>query len=88
MTAQVRPSGSATTAAAPGRAPNGQMPDSLARAIRRGRLTGRQVRELIAYNATRLGLGYDEAVEKARRGELSDTLPGRDIEMLVLLVEG
>lgn len=63
-----------------------KMPAALLRAIESGELTEAQLRELIAFEAELLGLGYDEAVRRGREQTLPKNALGMDLELLVLLL--
>ena len=51
-----------------------------------GVLTQEQLKELIAYDAAQLGMGYDEAVEAARQNALPSTPLGYDLRLLVRML--
>ena len=63
-----------------------EMPEDLARAIERGRLTQEQLRRLIAFEASELGLIYDEVIERARLGALPKDPIGSDLDLLVTML--
>jgi hypothetical protein len=64
-----------------------KLPTALCEAIERGELTEAQLRELITLEAKALGLGYEEAVLRARAGTLPERYPLRaDLELLVDLL--
>ena len=63
-----------------------ELPDELARAIEDGRLTQEQLRQLISFEASELGLTFEEAVDRARRGKLPKNSTGSDLDLLVTML--
>ncbi len=63
-----------------------ELPTELRQAIEQGELTAQQLRQLIAFEAKALGLSYEEAVQRARRGELPRDLVGTDLLLLVTML--
>jgi hypothetical protein len=64
----------------------GALPAELLEALEGGVLTQEQLRELISIEAAQLGLGFDEAVKRAREGSLPKNPVGLDLELLVELL--
>lgn len=64
-----------------------QMTDALKRAIRGGRLTQRQLRQLIASEAKQIGLSYDDALARAFANTLPRNAVGSDLRLLVRLLD-
>ncbi len=62
------------------------LPKELQEAIRKGKLTEDQIRELIALEAGEIGLSYEEAIRHARERSLPKSPIGADIELLVQLL--
>jgi hypothetical protein len=62
------------------------MPLDLLAAMEHRELTQEQLRRLIAIEASDLGLGFDEAVGRARDGSLPKNVVGLDLELLVELL--
>jgi len=62
------------------------MPADVAEAIERGDVTEDQLQRLFAYEASLIGLEYDEAVRRARDGTLPKSPIGLDLELLVELL--
>lgn len=62
------------------------LPRKLQQAIKRGKLTPAQLRQLITLEARELGLSYKEAVRLARQRRLPRNVLGADIELLVQLL--
>lgn len=63
-----------------------EVPLDLLRAMEGGALTDEQLCRLITLEAAQLGLGFDEAVRRAREGSLPKTVVGSDVELLVDLL--
>jgi hypothetical protein len=59
------------------------MPPDLQAAVENGELSDEQFRELITYEASLLGLDFDEAVRQARDGSLPNDAVGSDLRLLV-----
>ncbi len=66
--------------------PSYEVPADLLQAMEDGALTEEQLRQLITLEAAQLGLGFDEAVRRAREGSLPKTVVGSDVELLVDLL--
>jgi hypothetical protein len=64
-----------------------RMPKELKEALKRGRLTERQLKRLVEHEARELGLTYRQAVLRARSGKLPDTTVGTDLAMLVSILD-
>jgi hypothetical protein len=62
------------------------LPRKLQKAIKGGKLTKAQLRELITLEARELGLSYAEAVRLARQRRLPRNVVGADLELLVQLL--
>jgi hypothetical protein len=62
------------------------MPRHLQDALDSGYLTQAQLRELIEFEADRLGFGFDEAVQRARADTLPRNANGTDLRALVSLL--
>jgi hypothetical protein len=60
--------------------------ETLLAALEAGELTQDQLRTLIAIEAERLGLTFDEAVERAQRDTLPQTPQGFDLQFHVLML--
>lgn len=60
--------------------------ESLLAALDAGELTQDQLRSLIATEAKRLDLSFDEAVDHARRNALPQTPAGFDLQFHVLML--
>ena len=74
-------------AVTPGRSESGRaLPADLLAAMADGGLTQAQLRQLIAIEASDLGLEFDEAVRRARDGTLPKNVVGLDLELLVELL--
>ena len=56
-------------------------------ALDEGYLTQEQLRELIAFQAARLGLEFDEAVRRAHEDTLPRNITGVDLRVLVSLLD-
>ncbi len=68
----------------PSRSESGRaLPADLLAAMADGELTEAQLRQLITIEASDLGLGFDEAVRRARDGSLPKNVVGLDLELLV-----
>lgn len=65
-----------------------QLPEHLHAAIGEGYLTQEQLRELIAFEADMLDLGYDEAVQRAYADTLPRNSTGADLRLLVSMLAG
>jgi hypothetical protein len=64
-----------------------RVPDDIVQAIENEEgLTEDQLRRLITFQAEKLGLTYEEAVERGRKRTLPKNLVGSDIEFLVMLL--
>lgn len=63
------------------------MSEALRNALEAGELTREQLEELIALEASELGIGFDEAIRRARGGNLPHTPVGMDLELLVQLLD-
>jgi hypothetical protein len=64
-----------------------QLPEHLQNAFEEGYLTQEQLRELIAFQAARLDLEFDEAVRRAYDDALPRNITGDDIRVLVSLLD-
>lgn len=74
-------------AVTPGRSESGRaVSGDLLAAMTDGVLTQAQLRQLITIEASDLGLGFDEAVRRARDGSLPKNVIGLDLELLVELL--
>ncbi len=62
------------------------LPADLLTAMADGGLTQGQLHQLITIEASDLGLGFDEAVRRARDGSLPKNVVGLDLELLVELL--
>jgi hypothetical protein len=62
------------------------IPPELLKAMDGGELTQEQLRQLISIEAQTIGLTFEQAVDRARTGELPRTALGADIELLVMLL--
>jgi hypothetical protein len=63
------------------------LPDHLLAALEEGYLTQEQLQELIAFQAARLDLEFDEAVRRAYDDTLPRNITGDDIRVLVSLLD-
>lgn len=63
-----------------------QLPKELQEALDHGVLTQEQLQELIAFQAATLGLGYEEAVQRAYEDTLPRNTTGTDLRLLVSLL--
>lgn len=64
-----------------------RVPDDIVQAIENEEgLTEDQLRRLITFQAEKLELTYEEAVERGRKRTLPKNLVGSDIEFLVMLL--
>jgi len=63
-----------------------RLPRELREAIEEGLITVEQLKEWIWYDAQALGLDYQEAVARARRGTLPANVIGSELTMLVKLL--
>ncbi|MDI3339908.1 MAG: hypothetical protein QJR03_05175 [Sphaerobacter sp.] len=62
------------------------IPNDLLEALDAGELTTDQLRRLIDIEAKRLGLTFDEAVERARKDQLPRTPQGFDLQFHILML--
>ena len=62
------------------------LPRKLQQAIKKGKLTSAQLRQLITLEARELDLSYAEAVRLARQRRLPRNVLGADLELLVQLL--
>ena len=72
----------ATTAPKPAK----KLPQEILDAIDHGVVTQAQLKEIIEFRAEALGLGYDEAVQRARKDTLPRNTTGTDLRLLVSLL--
>lgn len=63
-----------------------QLPDHLQAALDDGYLTQGQLQELIGFQADRLGIAYEDAVQRARQDALPKNIIGDDLRLLVSLL--
>ncbi|ACZ37744.1 hypothetical protein [Sphaerobacter thermophilus] len=63
------------------------IPDDLLAALEAGELTTDQLRRLIELEANRLGMTFDEAVERARQDRLPRTPQGFDLQFHILMLD-
>ena len=59
------------------------VPDNLIAAMEAGELTQSQLRELIRIEAESIGLTFDEAIDRAKKGTLPGCHIGSDIDFLI-----
>ncbi len=62
------------------------LPKKLQQAIKRGKLTPTQLRQLITLQAREIGLSYAEAVRRGRQRRLPRNVLGADLELLIQLL--